>query len=278
MSGRRSEPGDGTRELTPAVVLRTRSLREADLVVILLTPGNGKLDCIARGARRSRRRFPGGLPVGARGEAALGRGRGSLVPLEHFAAGFDHSGLGRDLEGFAYVNYLCELTDRLVEGSGADPASFALLCEAIETVISGGACEGGGSTRPAILRRFELGLLEGLGLLPALDRCGVCGSPVLASIGVDGRGVPFSVSRGGALCLAHSRAAGGIPAPVLALARVLLHEDEDGRRAAYEAASAQTRRGLRDLCRELIAPHLRAPLRSLAFFTQLPRSGIPSGS
>ncbi|MCA9684374.1 MAG: DNA repair protein RecO, partial [Myxococcales bacterium] len=135
---------------TPAVVLRTRPLREADLVVILLTPGRGKLDCVARGARRSRKRFPGGLPTGARGEATLGNPRGSLIPLEQFSSSFDHSGLGRNLESFAYVNYLCELGDRLITGSAPDPTAFALLCEAIEAALA--------QPEAGLLRRFELGL------------------------------------------------------------------------------------------------------------------------
>jgi DNA repair protein RecO (recombination protein O) len=242
---------------TPAVVLRTRPLRESDLIVVLLTPGHGKIDCVARGARRSRRRFPGGLPAGARGEAGVARGRGSLATLSSFAPTVDHGVLGRDLEVFAYVAYLCELTDQLVGGSAADPATFARLCEAIEA-----ACEG---PEPALLRRFELGLLDALGLLPALDRCSVCGSPAHANE----EGVAFALARGGVLCLAHARVARRIPAPVLELATVLLHGAPEARAGAYAAAERDTRRGLRDLCRELIHPHLRAPLRSLAFFAQI---------
>lgn len=243
--------------LTPAVVLRTRELRESDLIVVLLTPGRGKVDCLARGARRSRRRFPGGLQSGARGEAGIDPGRGSLAVLTSFTPTVDHSVLGRSLELFAYVAYLCELCDQLIVGSDADPATFAHLCEAIESATA--------EPTPMLLRRFELALLDGLGHLPALESCSVCGSPAH----VTDEGVAISRERGGVLCLAHARAARRIPAAVVELAATLLVADVDARTAAYEQADAGTRRALRDLCRAWIHPHLRSPLRSLAFFAQL---------
>jgi DNA repair protein RecO (recombination protein O) len=233
-------------------------LREADLIVVLLTPGRGKIDCIARAARRSRKRFPGGLPAGARGEARLDeRGSGSLVPLLGFSPTSDHGQLGRDLELFAYVAYLCELTDQLVGEAIPDPTLFARLCEAIATAME--------ATRPQLLRRYELALLDELGLLPALSRCSVCGSPV----DEQSSGVAFSQDRGGALCLAHSRMARRIPTTVLELARALVDTDASAAAVAYGEADADTRRGLRDLCRESIGPHLRGPLHSLGFFAQI---------
>jgi DNA repair protein RecO (recombination protein O) len=248
---------------TPAVVLRTRPLREADLIVVLLTPGRGKIDCIARGARRSRKRFPGGLPIGARGEAQLGPfGRGSLVPLAGFSPTIDHSQLGRSLELFAYVAYLCELSDQLIGEAIPDPTSFARLCEALAAAME--------ATRPELLRRYELGLLDELGFLPALERCSVCGSP----IDEQPTGVAFSQERGGALCLAHSRMARRLPGGVLRLAVALIDADASVAAAAYREADSDTRRALRDLCRESIGPHLHGPLHSLGFFAQIakPRS------
>jgi DNA repair protein RecO (recombination protein O) len=256
--------------LTPAVVLRTRALRESDLIVVLLTPGRGKVDCIARGARRSRRRFPGGLPVGARGEVGLDLGRGSLAVLLSFTPSFDHSGLGRDLEAFAYVAYLCELSDQLVGGSAADPTTFGRLCEAIEDAMTDGGT-GAQVNKPALLRRYELGLLDGLGHLPALEHCSVCGEPADASED----GVAFSLARGGVACPAHASGARRLPSQALGLAATLLHGSPEARERAYAEAERAIRRDLRDLCRELIQPHLRAPLRSLAFFAQIATKPTP---
>lgn len=251
--------------LTPAIVLRTHAAREADLIVVLLTGARGRIECHARGARKSRRRFPGGLPTGARGEATIGPlRRGSLPPLESFAATADHLALGRDLDAFAYVSYLCELSDQLVSGSVADLRSYAVLDEAIAAIVRQP------QPHPLLLRRCELGLIDALGWLPALDRCGVCG----ASPDRTEQGVAFSLARGGALCLEHSRGNRRLPAELLELAQALLAGPVGGRELP-ESPTAELRRGLRDLGRELIEPHLRSPLRSLAFFAQLPARRAP---
>jgi DNA repair protein RecO (recombination protein O) len=245
--------------LTPAIVLRTHAAREADLVVVLLTSVRGRVECHARGARKSRRRFPGGLPTGARGEATIGTPRrGSLPSLDGFAATADHLALGRDLEAFAYVAYLCELADQLVSGSVADPRAFAVLDEAIAAILRHSP------PHPLLLRRCELGLIDALGWMPALDRCGVCGGPPQR----DAQGIAFSIQRGGVLCLEHGRAAQRLSAELLELAAEL-GSGPVGARELPEA-SPELRRGLRDLGRALIDPHLRSPLRSLAFFAQLP--------
>lgn len=243
-------------ETSPAIVLRTRPLGESDLLVVLLTPEHGKVETAARGARNSKRRFPGGLPSGLRGLATITRGRGSLARLERFEATVDHTPVGRDLDRFAYVAYLCELTDELVLGRHPDPLVFAALCTALEAVI-------GGAPRPGALRRYELALLRGLGLLPALVDCCACGEPV-----EPGDTVAFDAARGGALCLAHGRGAARLPGAVLAAAqRLAVGEDP----APLDDAPALERRALRDLTQSALKAHLRRPLQSLGFFAALAR-------
>lgn len=258
MAGLRGGPG----ERSPAVVLATRPLGEADLLVVLLTPGRGKLRTAARHARRSRKRFPGGLVGGAVGEATVAVRTGGLSRLESFVPARDHGSLGRDLTRFAYVAYLCELTDALLHEPEPDPESFSALCEAISRTMDE-------PPRAAVLRRFELRLLRSLGLLPAIDACAVCGEPL-----APGPTVPFDDHRGGTLCLAHARlAAQRRPAAHLAAARRLLEAsddaDVDAALAEIEAEPPGVRRGLRDLAMGWVRAHLRRPLRSREFFTKL---------
>ena len=54
---------------TPAVVVRVVDYGEADRIVTLLTRARGKLAAMARGARKSRRRFAGGVGMFAHGRA-----------------------------------------------------------------------------------------------------------------------------------------------------------------------------------------------------------------
>ncbi len=247
----------------PAIVLRTRPLGEADLVVVLLARDAGKVASAARSARRSRRRFCGGLPVGAVGHAELARGRGSLWRLSGFTPEADHGVFGRDLDRFAQVAYLCELTDELVWEHEPMPELLAALTLAVRHLRSHGPA-------PLVLRRYELVLLDCLGLLPALDGCAVCGT-ALATAAAGG----FDVRRGGLLCESHGRGAPPVPAAGLALALAL----GAGRPASQAVPSdlpepsSEARRELRDLLQDALRAHLRRPLRALAFFRKLHGAG-----
>jgi DNA repair protein RecO (recombination protein O) len=263
--------------------------QEADLLVVLLTPDHGKVRCAARNARKSRRRFAGGLPGGALGEAtlhpgrrrtsAIGRGEAGLWRLEAFRSVHDLSGLGRDLDRFAYVAYLCELTDALVHEPEPDPRRFAALAEAITTVLAST-----GPADPGILRRFELRLLDTLGLLPSLRDCCVCGMPVVdagAPSGPDEDAeVAFDGPRGGVLCPAHAQPSQRCSAVVLRACQRLLDTDVDPTAASLPsgpddalrelaAAPAEDRRALRDLTATVVRAQLRRPLRSLEFLRQV---------
>jgi len=257
----------------PAVVLATRPLGEADLLVVLLTPEHGKVRAAARSARKSKRRFAGGLTGGAVGNATLAVRPRSLWRLDGFVPLSDHSAVGRDLTRFAYVAYLCELTDVLVVEPEPDPQLFVALTGALGRTI-------GDTPDPAVLRWYELALLGSLGLLPAWRDCAVCGQPVLSAPGRDT--VRFDVRRGGVLCSVHGAGAGAgrgeserttlYSAATVAMAAELTGSPAPPRWIGADAdpPSAAVRRGLRDLLRDILRPHVRRPLRSLEFFAQLP--------
>lgn len=234
-------------------------------MVVLLTADLGKVRTAAKNARNSKRRFAGGLPAGALGQATVSRRRdGAMWRLDGFQSIAEVSGLGRDLTRFAYVSYLCELTDVVVVEPEPDPRSFAALAEAVGETLRN-------PPRPAVMRRYELRLLDSLGLLPALDACCVCGE----STGI-GSELAFAAGRGGALCVVHGVGAPRVPSETLNLA-VALHRDPEPEAAwdAATAASADVRRALRDLVQSVVRPHLRRPLRSLEFLAALgPRGAV----
>jgi len=257
-----------TASASPAVVLATRPMGEADLLVVLLTPASGKIRCAARQARRSRKRFAGGLPGGAVGEARVQAPRqaGGLWRLDEFRSLLDVSALGRDLERFAYVAYLCELTDALLHEPEADPHAFAALVEALAATLDA-------PPHPGVLRRYELRLLDGLGWLPSLDRCCLCGATEH-----EAPFVGFELERGGPLCARHGAVGGASEGGCLALAHALLGAvaPASDAFAEFDASSAEKRRALRDLTARLIRTHVRQPLRSLDFFAQIHgRSTLP---
>jgi len=241
---------------TPVVILRTRPLGEADLIAIVLTPEQGKLETAAARARNSKKRFAGGLSPGMRGVAAIARGRGALLRLESFDATAAHAPVGADLTRFAYVAYLCELTDELVLARHPDPELFAALCVTLEQVI-------GGAPQALHLRQYELALLRCLGLSPALTCCCVCGTAV-----ADQASAAFDGPRGGVLCAEHERGAPRLPASALT---AIQHLEAGGDPSALATAPAAVRRAVRDAIQSIVRSHLRRPLHAQAFFAALPR-------
>jgi DNA repair protein RecO (recombination protein O) len=239
---------------TPAVVLSVRPLGEADLLVVLLTAASGKIRAAAASARRSRRRFAGGLSGGAVGQAALvPRSRG-LWRLESFQTTLEHASLGRDLHRFAYVAYLCELTDALVMEPEPDAERYEALAEAIAATIAAPA-------DPAVLRAYEL----------RLSSCAACGREVPAD--PDAPEVALDERRGGVLCPEHAAGARAVPTDLVKLGVLLADRDASDATARFAAASPAVRRALRDLLQTCIRPHLRRPLRSLDFFAKLGTKG-----
>ena len=72
---------------TTAIVLRAVNYGEADRIVTLFGRDTGRLSALARGARKSQRRFAGGLSLCALGSAAIRERAGAeLVTLERFDA------------------------------------------------------------------------------------------------------------------------------------------------------------------------------------------------
>ncbi len=233
----------------PAIVLAVHPVGEADLIAVLLTAEHGKLRVAARSARRSKRRFAGGLGAGAVGDAELTARAAGLWRFEEFAPRHDHAALGRDLTRFAYVAYLCELTDTLLAEHHPEPALFAALARGIARTLAKPA-------DPRVLRSFELALLGELGHLPAFDTCCVCGTALGP---VD---VAFDVARGGALCPAHGRGCSALPA-------VVRHAAIELRAGEMPELDTSVRRRLRELTQAAITPLLPRPLRSVSFFAQL---------
>jgi len=100
---------------TQALCLRKSDFGESDLVVHLLTPRTGRITAIAKGARRSTRRFPGTLDFFnvLRVEIATVRRAGPMARLEHARLVHAFAGLRTDPARFALASYLLELLGRL---------------------------------------------------------------------------------------------------------------------------------------------------------------------
>lgn len=247
---------------TAAIVLRTIDYGESDRVVTLLCREIGCVGAMARGARKSQRRFGGGLGLCSIGEAALRERSGSeLYTLERFDVTASHAALAVDVARIAHAAYAAELVTKLCAPRQAEPAIFELLRDLLGAIDRDGAS----SER---LRVFELGLLRRLGLAPVVDACAVCGRADLSvSEEID---VRWNPERGGVVC----RSCGSSGRPMRPVVRLALGRMAGMSPAAIETAARlelrdDVARGCRDALAEIIATHLSAPLRSLEFLAKI---------
>lgn len=250
--------------LTQAIVLRSVPYGEGDRVVTLLGRTTGRVGALARGARKSQRRFAGGLGVGATGEAALHERAGAeLMALERFDTRAARVDLGADVARAAHAAYALELCDRLCPPRQPEAPVYDLLDELLNLLEAQGAS--------AIrLRAFELRLLAALGLAPAVDACVACGRSDLGA-----EDVRWDATRGGVMCEGCAR--GGLRMPAgarTALARLggtaLALAVETGREASWSPAVAAA---CRDALQASLAEHIPGKLRSLEFIAKLHAHG-----
>jgi DNA repair protein RecO (recombination protein O) len=151
---------------TEAIVLSRFELGEADRVLTLLTPHEGKLKAIAKGVRRQKSRLGGAVEPFAELHLVMARARTFDVIT---SASVSHAWLAlRDrLESTATAWYLAELSERAVEERAFAYPVYALLRRAYQLLDDGMA-----PTRVA--RWFEFGLADALGMRPEVERCVEC--------------------------------------------------------------------------------------------------------
>lgn len=179
-----------------AVLLRAVDFGESDRIVHLLTAERGRLTAIAKGARRSHRRFPGTLDVFNHLEV---RGRlnprASMAFLEQASLIDPFLGVRRESSRYALASFLAEMLDRMApEGMVPTDAErlFRFVIESFSLLAR---------VQPdrALRVLLELRALDALGLRPELGRCVRCGRIPADDID-EAHLVGFHVADGGIVC------------------------------------------------------------------------------
>lgn len=154
------------------VVVGHVDLGEADRIVRLLTPAEGRVDALARGARTSRRRFGAALEPGTRVVLTLTQGRGSLPTI----ADVEVVQLARrpreDLDRLLLLHHGCEVTSHLSEAGASMERELGLLEVWLDLL------EGDPAPGERARLAFEAKALTFAGLAPSLRRCARCGEPL----------------------------------------------------------------------------------------------------
>ena len=176
--------------VSQAIVLHAFDYLESSRIVRLVTRDAGMRSALAKGARKSRRRFGSGLDLFAQGTAHLHTRPGrDLDTLSAFEDVMTRTPLADDLERFTGAETIAEIV--LAFGrEGADEELFDAVARALDAL----ATRAGFAAREATLAGVWQ-IVAALGFGPSLQECSQCDS----ALGPDEQAL-FTHSAGGALC------------------------------------------------------------------------------
>lgn len=166
------------------IVLRSFPFGEADKVVVLLSPNNGKLRTVAKGVRKTKSRFGGRLEPFSHVDLVLYEGR-NLDTITQVSMIEPFHALRSDLDSVVAAGTMVELADAVAQENESSVRLFLLLQRGLRALDAG-------PQHPDLLTAFLLKAAETIGVAPALDQCAGCGRTD------DLR--RFSFSAGGVLC------------------------------------------------------------------------------
>lgn len=172
---------------------------EADLVVHLFTERLGKVSGLARGARRSQKRFSGSLePLHTLVVELEERAQGELLTLKGAVIEKPRMGIVDSLDAMDAAGHALGWVRKASPQRTPEPLVFDALENLLDRLDEGPSA----AVRDAEIIAFGLRLLEALGFGLEFARCVSCGKAC-----AEGKSAWISPERGGIVC----RACGGGP-------------------------------------------------------------------
>jgi DNA repair protein RecO (recombination protein O) len=168
------------------IVLKSIDYGESDKILHILTKECGKLTCIAKGVRRSKKRDVN-VDLFSHSFFQMYKGRGfyQVNQSERIDSNF---GIREDIEKLSYASFVLEIVDLGLPEEEENERVFELLSKTLK-VISEGDID-----MRKLLVSFELKFVSFLGYKPELKRCINCGNTELKGANY------ISYSQGGVLC------------------------------------------------------------------------------
>jgi len=153
---------------TQAIVIRTLNYGESDKILTFFTRDFGKLKGIAKGARRSKKRFQNVLGLFSHLRLIFFDREGmGLVRAESGDLLNPFPKIREDLKKIYYGNYYLELMNEMANEREANPEAFDLLLSFLTDLDQMAPEEDR-------LRMYEIRMLSLFGYRPHLIRCGLC--------------------------------------------------------------------------------------------------------
>ena len=241
-----------------AIILRTRDYRESDRLITFFSRSQGQLTGIAKGARRSKKRFVHTLePLSHVLITYADRSSSGLVRIDASELKNGFIELRNDVARLGYASLSCEVVLEMSPERQANPTLFALLNQYLKQLEGKGEPEN--SSFLFLLRMLGLS-----GYAPNLQTCLRCGHDSTA-----GQGWYFSISQGGLLCGNH-RPGGKVYQVSLGTIMLLRQAQQLPLSKIWRLRfHRQSRDECRFLLLDLIRHHLEKDLKSLRLLHQI---------
>ena len=152
---------------TAGIIIRVTDYGESDKIVTLYCPTEGKLTLLAKGAKRSTKRFVNKLELFSHLDIQY-NSRYALALLDQadLVNGFPR--LRQNFKRYAACQLLCELMLHWTSENDGDPNLFAAFLASLATLHNGGPMR-------KTLVLFLIHLYSQLGYQPNLSACAQCG-------------------------------------------------------------------------------------------------------
>jgi DNA repair protein RecO (recombination protein O) len=248
---------------TEGIVLKGYNYGEADRILTLITPNNGKLRAVAKGVRKTKSRMSGHLDLFTRSTLFVARGR-QLDIITQAETIDNFRGVREDLWRSSYCHYVAELLDGFSAEALPNYPLYALSVQTLQRLATAVNCD-------LVVRSFELQLLGHTGYRPQLHRCLGCQAPIQPE------GNRFSVKLGGVLCPACAPADAAAPA-IGAKSLKALRNLQVNEQAMLQLPELEdeVRREVGVRLNEYIVYRLESQPRSLGFLERLRTEGVGS--
>ncbi|MBN2802148.1 MAG: DNA repair protein RecO [Deltaproteobacteria bacterium] len=178
---------------TDAIIIKTVNYKETDKILTLFTLKMGIISVIAKGARKSMKRFGGALEPFALFEAVIQTSKkNSLHVLHEAKSKKTYLGLATDLKKLSSAAYILEMVNITINNDIEENRMFELVINTIELINSSEQI----NIRATVIS-FNLRLLSMNGFEVSTSLCSICGKQL-----PDNRAAYFNPQKGGITCTA----------------------------------------------------------------------------
>jgi len=249
-----------------SVIINSIDYGESDRILTFYTDDFGKIKGMAKGARRSKKRFPNALePFSLVSIVFSKRERDTLAFIESCDTINHHPCIRENLDKSLIASYLVELTDKFTREGKKDIDLFNLLKNYLHIIDIDKS-----SPSPGLVHFFEIRLLKISGYEPVFDRCMQCGK-----ILDHGETYRFIPSKGGIRCtLCHQEGFDSLPVSVGTLKSLLLGKEIDIQKINRINLSVQAAHESSLILSGFIHHLLGTNLKSLSVLHQIRQMGI----